>query len=187
MPPREFKSVQEFEVYFKKESTLILDGTEQRIQRPQEAEEQKACYSGKKGQTVKTLVISNAAKRILFLSNSWVGKVHDFRLLKEEFPPEQKWFKKFKVKVDLGYLGIAKEYECEELMLPQKKPKKAELSEAQKQANRDLASARISVEPRIGGLKRYRILSDRLRCKDFGFYNAALGVCAGLWNFYLSA
>ena len=48
VPQREFKSVQEFEAYFKKESTLILDGTEQRIQRPQAAEEQKACYSGKK-------------------------------------------------------------------------------------------------------------------------------------------
>ena len=136
---------------------------------------------------MKTLVISNAAKRILYLSNSWGGKVHDFKLLKEEFPPGQKWFKKFKVRVDLGYLGIAKEYECEELMLPQKKPRKAELSETQKQANRDLASERISVEHSIGGLKRYRLLSDRLRSKDFGFYNAALGVCAGLWNFYLSA
>ena len=36
----------------------------------------------KKGQTVKTLVISNAAQRILSLRNSWVGKVHDFKLLK---------------------------------------------------------------------------------------------------------
>ena len=47
-PKREFKSVQEFEAYLKKESTLILDGTEQRIQRPKEPEEQKQCYSGKK-------------------------------------------------------------------------------------------------------------------------------------------
>lgn len=48
VPKREFRSVQEFEEYLKKESTLILDGTEQRIQRPQESEEQKECYSGKK-------------------------------------------------------------------------------------------------------------------------------------------
>ncbi len=82
---------------------------------------------------------------------------------------------------------MAQEYECEELMLSQKKPRKAELSEAQKQANRELARVRISVEHSIGGLKRYRLLAERLRSKDFGFYNAALGVCAGLWNFYLSA
>lgn len=48
VPKREFRSVQEFEEYLKKESTLILAGTEQRIQRPQESEEQKECYSGKK-------------------------------------------------------------------------------------------------------------------------------------------
>lgn len=47
-PKREFKSVQEFEVWLKKEAVLILDGTEQRIQRPQDVEEQKASYSGKK-------------------------------------------------------------------------------------------------------------------------------------------
>ena len=135
---------------------------------------------------MKTLVISNAAKRILYLSNSWGGKVHDFKLLKEEFPPGQKWFKKFKVRVALGYLGREKEYECKELLIPHKKPQQAALSEAQKSENRELASERISVEHSIGGLKRYRLLSDRLRCKDFGFYNAALGVCAGLWNFYLS-
>ena len=135
---------------------------------------------------MKTLVISNPAKRILSLSHSWVGKVHDFKLLKEEFPPGQKWFKKFTVRVALGYLGRAKEDECQELMLAHKKPKKAELRAAQKQANRDVASERISVEHRIGGLKRYRLLSDRLRSKDFGCYKAALGVCAGRWNFYLS-
>ena len=48
VPRREFKSVQDFEAYLKKEKTLILDGTEQRMQRPQKPEEQKACYSGKK-------------------------------------------------------------------------------------------------------------------------------------------
>ena len=87
---------------------------------------------------MKTLVISKPAKRILSLSPSWVGKVHDFKLLKEAFPPGQKWIKKFKVRVALGYLGSAKEYECQELMLAHKKPKKAELSAAQKQANRDV-------------------------------------------------
>lgn len=81
---------------------------------------------------------------------------------------------------------MGKEYECQELLIPHKKPKKAELSEAQKSENRDLASERISVEHSLGGLKRYRILSDRLRCKDFNFYNDALEVCAGLWNFYLA-
>lgn len=45
-PRREFKTVDEFKEYFKNTNTLIFDGTEQRIQRPEE--EQKENYSGKK-------------------------------------------------------------------------------------------------------------------------------------------
>jgi DDE superfamily endonuclease len=112
--------------------------------------------------------------------------VHDFKLLKEEFPPEQNWFKHFKVRVDLGYLGIAQEYVCKTLSLPHKKRKQQELSAVQKWENRGFAQERVPVEHAIGGLKRYRILSERLRLHDFGLYNDVLGVCAGLWNFQLS-
>lgn len=47
-PKRAFKDAAEFAAYLKKEKTLLLDGTEQRLQRPSDDEEQKACYSGKK-------------------------------------------------------------------------------------------------------------------------------------------
>jgi len=47
-PKRGFQSAEEFSQYLKKEKTLLLDGTEQRIQRPGDAEEQKMMYSGKK-------------------------------------------------------------------------------------------------------------------------------------------
>lgn len=47
-PKRGFQSAEEFVHYLKKEKTLLLDGTEQRIQRPGAEEEQKWCYSGKK-------------------------------------------------------------------------------------------------------------------------------------------
>jgi hypothetical protein len=42
------------------------------------------------------------------------------------------------------------------------------------------------VEHSIGGMKRYRILSDRLRNHLIDFYDDVLEVCAGLWNFYLA-
>jgi hypothetical protein len=48
LPKRQFQSVAEFEAYFAQHHTLILDGTEQRIQRPGDDEEQRANYSGKK-------------------------------------------------------------------------------------------------------------------------------------------
>jgi hypothetical protein len=120
------------------------------------------------------------------LSRCWAGKMHDFKLLKEEFPPEEEWFKNFKVRVDLGYLGIDKEYVCKELSLPHKKPRKQELTMLQKLENREFARERVKVEHAIGGMKRYRILSDRLRLHDIGLYDDLLEVCAGLWNFQLS-
>ena len=107
-------------------------------------------------------------------------------MFKEEFPPGQDWFKDFRVRVDLGFLGIEKDYVCKELFLPHKKKKQQELSPGQKDENKQLASDRIHVEHAIGGMKRYRILSDRLRVHDIELYNVILGVCAGLWNFYLT-
>ena len=36
-------------------------------------------------------------------------------------------------------------------------------------------------------LKRYRILSERLHTQSLDFYDKILGICTGLWNFYLSS
>jgi hypothetical protein len=48
MPARTFETVEEFATYFAKVDTLLIDVTEQRIQRPSDEEEQKINYSGKK-------------------------------------------------------------------------------------------------------------------------------------------
>ena len=116
----------------------------------------------------------------------WVGKTHDYKMFQHEFPPEQKWFTTFTVRLDLGFVGFDKDYPCQELFIPHKKPQKQELTAEQKAENKGLARERIIVEHSIAGLKRYRILSDRLRLHDLALYNQILGVCAGLWNFRLS-
>ena len=87
--------------------------------------------------------------------------------------------------LDLGYQGFSKEYKCKKLLIPHKKPKKSELTDDQKAENKNISSERIKVEHSIGGMKRYRILSERLRVHDFDHYDNILNVCAGLWNFYL--
>ncbi|MGE0104969.1 MAG: hypothetical protein AB7H86_03255 [Blastocatellales bacterium] len=48
MPHREFKNAAEFASYLQNEKTVILDGLEQRMQRPNEDEVQRDFYSGKK-------------------------------------------------------------------------------------------------------------------------------------------
>jgi hypothetical protein len=135
---------------------------------------------------VKARALSNAQRVILYVSACWVGKTHDYRMLLEEFPPDESWFDEFRVQVDLGFFGIEKDYNCKELSIPHKKPKKKELNAEQKVENKFLAGKRVRVEQALAGLKRYRVLSERLRLNDFKFYDVILGLCAGLWNFYLS-
>lgn len=121
----------------------------------------------------------------MFLSHSRVGSLHDYKFLKYEFSPYYDWFRNFNIRVDLGYLGIIKDYVCKSVAIPNKKPPKKELTESQKNENKVMASERIAVENSIAGLKRFRVLSDRLRIHDIDLYDEILGICAGLWNFNL--
>lgn len=50
-PRREFKSLEEFEDYFERHKTVIIDATEQRTKRPGDQQYQKEMYSGKKNHT----------------------------------------------------------------------------------------------------------------------------------------
>jgi len=139
----------------------------------------------KKRHTVKSIVISNRSKEILYISESYVGSAHDFSILKSEFPCSEDWFAEYDVELDLGFKGFENQYKWRSLKMPHKKPKNKELCQNQILENYEIASERIIVEHAIGGIKRYRILSDRLRTKDMEFYNKVLGVCAGLWNFLI--
>lgn len=51
LPKREFKDVEEFEEYMKEHPELLIDGTENRVQRPHNQSIQKEYYSGKKNVT----------------------------------------------------------------------------------------------------------------------------------------
>ena len=108
-------------------------------------------------------------------------------MFQSEFPPAQPWFERFRLRVGLGFLGITTDYVGKEILIPHKKPRKQELTPVQKAEHQVLASQRIVVEHAHAGLKRYRILADRLRMHDLALYDVILGVCAGLWNLYLSA
>ena len=115
-------------------------------------------------------------------------------MLKTEFDPEMgDWFEEFKLWLDLGYHGAQNHYVIRELEIPHKRERrenkkdpKIELTAGQKAYNKSVSSKRIRVEHAIGGLKRYRILSDRLRNRDAKFYSIILGVCAALWNYTIS-
>lgn len=120
-----------------------------------------------------------------------MGKSHDFTILKKEFPETKNWFSKFRVRLDLGFQGIADLYNFLELTIPHKKKrvKKGEsndLTQKQIQYNKDAGKERIYVEHSIGGMKRYKILVHRCTNRSQNTRNLVVGVCAALWNFTIT-
>lgn len=127
----------------------------------------------------------------MFVGLSTQGSFHDYALLKEEFPPEFDWFSAFENWVDLGYLGIEKDYEGK-IKIPHKKPRKSKnnpdpkLTDEQKQENREMSKTRIFVENAIAGIKRYFILVHKFRNKRKNFEDDVIAISAGLWNLHIS-
>lgn len=185
LPERQINSIEQFIECFPEVEAVIIDGTERPIQRPKDNEKQKSHYSGKKKRhTRKHTVATNRKKRILVLSKAREGKVHDKRQLDEEeivpnIPDE------IPIEGDLGYQGLQNEFV--NIHLPHKKPKGKELTEQQKEENRTFSSQRVKCEHAIGGIKRYRAVSDIYRNRVTNFDDHLMLTAAGLWNFYLGA
>ena len=111
------------------------------------------------------------------------GKTYDYQLLKNDFVTQLSWFSDLIVHIDLGYLGFENDYPAKTVLIPFKKRKgEKELNDLKKAYNRKLAQWRVGIEHAIGGMKRYRILSERIRLKSLDQINVILEVCAGLWN-----
>jgi DDE superfamily endonuclease len=128
----------------------------------------------------------------LYISRTYKGKEHDYGLLKLEFPPQFQWFKRFTIRLDLGFQGFSDLYPCEKLFIPIKKKRvkkgeSNELTNEQIETNRDQAKHRIVVEHSLAGLKRYKILVHRNRIKKKETIDKIIGVCAALWNYSLEA
>ena len=186
-PYRDFDEVSDLHRLIQPGQTIILDGTEQRVQRPSDQNVQREFYSGKKkGHTVKSLIMSTSDRYVHYISYCWVGRSHDFTVLKEEFPAADGWFDPYVVRLDLGYHGFANEYPNVKTFIPDKKPRGGELSPDQIQRNKELAKERIAVEHSIGGIKRYDFLSNTCRIHDWEIYDSVLETCAGLWNLFIT-
>ena len=192
MPYRELATPEDLKAALQGVDRLLIDATERAYHRSTDDAKQREHYSGKKQHTLKNTVMSLPDKFIVFLGRTFSGHNHDYRMLKQEFPPELDWFADLHVRVDLGYLGMQSDYRGDRIDIPTKKPRKSQknpnpqLSEAQKAANTALSQVRIFIEHAIGGMKRYNILVHVFRNRKADFEDDAVGICAGLWNFALS-
>lgn len=135
---------------------LLVDSFETPVPRPSEKEKQKRLYSGKKKRhTLKTQIITDSTGEIQDISPGHRGPLSDKRLYEAStvaatYPTAHK-------QGDLGYLGLAG------VAVPHKKPRGGELTDAQKEANRQFASVRVRVEHGIRRVKAFRIVRDEYR------------------------
>jgi DDE superfamily endonuclease/Helix-turn-helix of DDE superfamily endonuclease len=182
LPKRQIRTPEEFFAAFPGVQEVMIDGVERPLQRPSSKKAQTKHYSGKKKRhTRKNLVVVDEKKRILVLTPSKNGKTHDKRLADKtllglRLPPT------VSVLADTGFQGLSKQHA--NTLIPTKKPRGGFLTDDEKAMNHLISSYRIVVEHAIGGMKRFRSVSDTFRNKK-GFDDQLVRVAAGLWNFHL--
>jgi DDE superfamily endonuclease/Helix-turn-helix of DDE superfamily endonuclease len=158
---------------------LSIDGTERRINRPHDNEEQKRFYSGKKKtHTVKNLIIGgNNDREIKYLGDTVEGKKHDKKVLDESdisLPEGSTLYQ------DTGFQGY--QPEGVNIMQPKKKPKGGELTEEEKKDNKLISKVRIVIEHVIAGIKRLHVVKAVFRNTKEGYDDLVMRLACGLHN-----
>lgn len=186
-PERKISSVEELLEKFPEVKDVFIDGTERPIQRPKRGKTNKRTYSGNKKQhTRKHVVIADEKQRILLVSPAKPGRRHDKRLTDRELLGEH-IPKDVAVWADSGFQGLQDKRPPGSLTFIAKRGRKNRpLTKAERKENRVIASFRIVNENAIGGMKRYRATTDKLRNKIGWFDDRVMRVSAGLWNYHLA-
>jgi hypothetical protein len=186
LPKRKISSLDEFLEAFPEARDIIIDGTERPIRRPKNNQKQRKNYSGKKKRhTRKNLIITTGRnKKIGYLSETAEGKKHDFTMLKELKLPDH-IPKHIRKHLDLAFLGFKKTFPGHKISMPKKKPRNKELSYYHKRKNKEKSSFRVLIEHAIGGVKRYKIVSDVFRNRIDDADDRVMLIACGLWNYHL--
>jgi len=142
----------------------------------------KTIYSGqKKRHSVTNNRISERKGKVVFLSDTYCGRVHDKAICDGEayqFPGGRTLLQ------DTGFQGFAPPGVT--IRQPKKKPRNQPLSEADKQQNREIARERVEIEHQIGGIKRCNILVHKFRNRTDHFIDDVMETACGLHNFRLT-
>lgn len=140
---------------------LLIDVTEQPIQRPKNSKRRKINYSGKKKRhTQKVEIAVGNDGKIINISKVFPGRVHDIKIRRnsDKLPPSVDKY------CDSGYQGL--QNEANNVKIPHKKSKGGELTIEQKQYNRSIGKIRVYAEHKFAQLKKFRILGETYR--NFG-------------------
>jgi len=185
LPQRKISDPEEYFRLFPEAKEVFVDAVERLKQRPKKKKAQQKAYSGKKkAHTRKSVVVTDAKKRILVVTKQKSGRRHDKRLADKEsifeMIPEE-----ISVMSDTGFIGEARVHP--NILIPKKKTKKNPLTEDEKEMNKLISSYRVIVEHAIGGIKRYRCMSEKLRNHKAFIDDKFILLSAGLWNYHLAS
>ena len=116
---------------------------------------------------------------ILHKTNHKKGQRHDYDIYKKNHPITPKQVLNI---VDLGYLGIEKDFPEQLSSIPNRKKRNLQLSDDHKEYNKSHSKRRIVIEHTICRLKKYRILADIFRNK-LRRYDKISDIVTGLVNY----
>jgi len=164
---------------------VSTDATEQQCLRSQDHAIQKNYYSGKKKKhTAKTQASVSSTGRVLDVSETYPGSVHDKKIIDQE-----ETIKKFPEKTcqrfDSGYQGIKQENPNYYIILPTKKARGKDLSDLAKEHNQVNSKRRVISEHIFSRIKKFRICGNLYRgCLKS--YNQIFRNIASILNFKLA-
>jgi DDE superfamily endonuclease len=158
---------------------LSHDGTERRLERPQDPAAQQRYDSGKKTwHTLKHLWLIKAALTSLLRSDTDAGSTHDQRMADATPYP---WPAGSRLLQDRGVLACTLDHV--ESIMPTQKPRGRALTRAQNRANRRIARRRVRIEPVNSRVKRCRLVHDTNRRRKVGVRDLVMEIGCALHNF----
>lgn len=182
LPKRQIRTPEEFFTLFPEAKEVMIDGLERPTVRSKNNKTQVKNYSGKKKRpTRKNDVAVNNKKKILVLTPTKHGRVHD-KKIGDKFSVIATIPDDVSILVDTGFQGI--QHQHPNVFMPKKRSKHYVFTDIDRQWNRLVSSTRIVVEHAIAGIKRYKVAADIFRNKN-GLDDIFMELSAGLWNYHL--
>jgi hypothetical protein len=120
----------------------------------------------------------NALLTVLFLRDTYGGRVHDKRIADATPSPLPAGSRLLQ---DLGFLAFT--LPQVDILMPLKKPRGQELTQEQTRANQALHHRRLRIEHVNRSVKRCRIVKDRIRLWKDGVRDLLMELCCALHNF----
>ena len=157
------------------------EGTDRPLQRPTDPDEPPAYDRGtKQGHTRTHLLVITESGAVCLLSHTDDGNAADksrAELAGSTVPPGS---------------SLSQERGCQACCLqdvtivqPQNTPRGGELTPPEKATKRRISSISIRIEHAMGGVKRDRIVNDKLRLLKDGIRDTIMETCCGVHNFRL--